>query len=244
MMKYFAIENSLNKKIMGKVEQAKDYIHHCDVWNDANFIDKHPFKKIETTPILSNPVLYSASKLTDIINVSSVGFSYGSMIISDKLKHIFDKFNCYGVQFFPTYLIHKEMEVGNYWQTHVFDIPYDIIDYSKTKFYFKNSQNRKVNFDEPFELLNSAHLHNKINSIEYPFSLFINEVIFNENMNYDYFFLRYFANNGSFGIVSQRLKEEIEEQGCTGIEFRPIEISLQDWLKRDGPRDQIYGKSW
>jgi hypothetical protein len=241
-MKYFAIENSLNKTIMGKVEQTKDSVHHCDVWNDSNFIGKYPFKKIETTPILSNPVLYSASKLTDIINVSSVGFSYGSMIISDKFKHIFDKFNCYGVQFFPTYLIHKEMEVGGYWQTHIFDIPFDMIDYSKTKFYLKNSENRKVNFKETFEMTNYVQLHDKINSLEYPFSIYMDKVNFKAEMNYDYFFLRYFANNGSLGVVSERLKEEIEKQGITGIEFRPIELSLQEWY-HSGEREKIYGKS-
>lgn len=62
-------------------------------------------------------------------------------------------------------------------------------------------------------------------------------------MDLDYFFLRYLENGGSYGIVSERLKDEIEKQGITGIEFRPIKISYNEWIKRDGPRDQIYGRS-
>jgi hypothetical protein len=33
-MKFFAIEYSRNKKLVGKIPQVKEYIHHCDVDND------------------------------------------------------------------------------------------------------------------------------------------------------------------------------------------------------------------
>lgn len=133
-MNYFAIENSLNKKIMGKVEQSKEYLHHCDVWNEPRFIDRFPFTKIEINPILSNTVLYPSAKLTDKILVSSVGYSYGSMLISNKLKLIFEKFNLFGVQFFPTYLIQNNTKIEGYWQSHISNIPHDYIDFEKQSF--------------------------------------------------------------------------------------------------------------
>jgi hypothetical protein len=242
MMNYFAIEFSLNEKIMGKIEQVKEYRHNCDVWNEPNFIDRFPFEKIEIEPILSNLVLYSTSKLTDFIRSGGIGFS-GSMVISNKFKNILDNFNCFGVQFFPTHLIHKNKEIDNYWQSHIYDIPYDYIDFKKTKIFIKNSENGNVNFDEPLIFKSLNEFKSKLNSLEYPFSILIKELNFNDKMNYDYFFLRFFDNGGSLGVVSKRLKTEIENQGCTGIEFRPIELSLREWYD-SSEREKIYGKSY
>ncbi|MEH3112547.1 hypothetical protein [Pedobacter terrae] len=42
-------------------------------------------------------------------------------------------------------------------------------------------------------------------------------------------------------IVSEQLKKEIEEPGCTGIEFMPTDLSLNEWLQ-GGARERIYGK--
>ena len=43
-MKYFTLENSINEKIMGNIPQTKEYIHHCDIWNDPNFIEKFYYR--------------------------------------------------------------------------------------------------------------------------------------------------------------------------------------------------------
>ena len=81
------------------------------------------------------------------------------------------------------------------------------------------------------------------NQVSYPKWIFFQDIFFTEEMKLDFFSLRY-TDGAHKGIVSERLKTEIEKENISGIEFRPIEISLQDWLKRDGPRDQIYGRSW
>lgn len=43
-------------------------------------------------------------------------------------------------------------------------------------------------------------------------------------------------------IVSEKLKKEIEDTGCKGIEFMPIEMKMTDWLQ-GGEREKIYGKA-
>ena len=79
-------------------------------------------------------------------------------------------------------------------------------------------------------------------SLEYPKEINLINVHFNPGIDLDYFQLNY-INGGHRGIVSERLKTEIEKQQCTGIEFRPIELSLQDWY-HSGARESVYGKSW
>jgi hypothetical protein len=59
-------------------------------------------------------------------------------------------------------------------------------------------------------------------------------------MNLDFFVLRY-TEGALRGIVSERLKNELEKNEISGIEFRPIEIDYQEWLQ-GGYREKIYGK--
>lgn len=240
-MKYFAIESSLNEKIMGKIPQVKEFIHSYDANEESKLIDKFIFKKIEIQPILSNAILYSNAKQTDFIDTyGNVGFLSG-YLISNKFKQLLEQFNCYGIQFFPTHLIQKNKEVNGYWQTHIYDFPYDCIDFVKTEFFSKNSETMKVNFQEKLNISNANELSNIIKSLEYPNSLFIKNIFFTDKMNYDFFKLRFFENGGSYGIVSEKFKNEFEKQDCTGIEFRPIELSLQDWY-HSGEREKKYGK--
>lgn len=242
-MKYFTIESSLDESIMGKIPQVKKFVHHCNVGEEPSFIDNFVFEKIEIQPVLSNVVLHKNAKQTDIINTyGHVGFSFG-YLISNRFKDLLEKFNCYGFQYFKTYIILNDKKFDNYWQTNKYDFPYQYIDFQKTTFLFKDRDVNKNVISKVMNFKNVDEFISFANQVHYPKWIFFKDVFFTENMNLDFFALRYFE-GGHKGIVSERLKIEIEKNGITGIEFRPIEISFQDWLKRDGPRDRTYGRSW
>lgn len=241
-MKYFAIESSLNEKLLGKIPQVKEYIFHCDVENEPTFIDKFIFEKIEINPILSNVNLYSNAKQNDFIDTYGyVGFGFG-YLISNKFKDILNQFNVYGIQYFETYIIQKNQKFDNYWQTNIYDFPFHFVDFEKTTFLFKDRDiNKNVTSEViSFKSINDFKLFAK--QIRYPQWLFFKDIFFTNIMDLDFFTLRY--SESYKGIVSERLKNEIEKNEITGIEFRPIEIPYQDWSIRDGPRDKIYGRSW
>lgn len=242
-MRYFAIEKSLNEKIMGKIPPVKEFVHSCNVDKESKFIDKFLFEKIEIQPVLSNVILYNTAKLTDFIDVfGDVGFNSG-YLISDKFKQILDLFNCYGFQFFETYIIQNNQRNDNYWQINIYDFAFHFIDFKKTLFFLKDRDiNRNVT-SEIINFNNENEFKSFVNNLSYPKMISFSSISFTENMNLDFFTLRY-TDGAQKGIVSEKLKNELEKNEITGIEFRPIEISLQDWLKRDGPRDQIYGRSW
>lgn len=232
-MNYYAIELSLDDKIMGTYFQAKDYKHNCHVYDDPDFIGQFTFKKVDVDPILSNPILDPSAKLTDIIRVSSVGFPPGSMVISDKLKLIIEASKHYGVQFFPTYLVKDKEKITGYWQSHIFDFPYSLIDYSKSSFFLKNSLTRQVHYDREIKILSYLDFNILISELEFPFTIYIEKFNFIKDTDLDFFDLRFFRNSGNCGIVSEQLKEKIEQSGCVGIEFRPIELSVQEWIHSD-----------
>jgi hypothetical protein len=239
-MKYFAIENSLNEKIMGKIPQMKDCITHCHV-DDPNLIDNLYFKKIEGVPILYNAVLHANAKKTDLIETGGIGFSFGTIVISDKLKKIFDRFNVYGVQYFNTYIVQSNKENTKYFQTHFYDFPFQNIDFTKTSFLLKDRDIHRNVVSKEITFSNTEELLDFTDEIKYPSIVEFKEITFNSEMNLDYFFLRFF--NANKGIVSENLKNEIERNNITGIEFRPIEISYNEWYGTGNEREKIYGKN-
>lgn len=242
MIKYFSIHNSLNEKIMGKLPQVKEVVHNCHISDNPNFIDRFPYKKIEGNPILSNAVLYSKSKQTDLIQTGSIGFSYGSLLISDKMKKILEQFNCFGVQFFSTHIVHKEKKIDKYWQSHIYEIPYDFIDFENTDLLLKDrDENRKPVQSYLKRVSNKEEFFNMTEAMKYPKMLFLKNISFVKEVDLDYFFLRNFE-GASLGIVSEKLKNEIEKQDITGVEFKSIEVSLTDWLGSNGLRGKIYGR--
>lgn len=226
MMKYFSIHSSCDDKIMGRLPQIKEVVHNCHILDNPNFIDRFPFKRIDSKPILSNAVLYGKSQKTDLIKTSSIGFSYGSLLISDKLKKIFEQFNCFGIQFFPTYVIQKEKKFNNYWQTHVYDIPYDYIDFTKTHLLLKDRDEKRKPIENYLKKVSDKEeFLNIAETMKYPKMLFLKNVVFVSAMYLDYFFLRNFE-GANLGIVSEKLKDEIKKQKVTGIEFRPLDVSI------------------
>lgn len=239
-MKYFSIEGSMNTKIVGKIPHTKEIIYNCDVWDDPRFIERMIFREIEGTPILSTALLFPRAKITDFIVSYGMGFS-GSMLISDKLKKVFEKFNLIGLQFFPTFIIQNEVKIEGYWQTHISEQGFKLLDFKKIKFVYKKRVDEKVIYEEI----------NNINSLEdflkckeeniLPTELYFLNLILKEDV-FDFFFIPHYINGNGYGIVSEKLKTEIEKQGITGIEFRPIEIPLQDWLRSE-EREKIYGKN-
>ena len=240
-MKYFAIEDSMNPKIVGKIPQTKNIIYNCHVWDEPRFIDRMIYQEIEGTPILANAVLFPKAKITDFINTYNViGFSI-SMLISDKFKKVFEKFNLFGLQFFPTFIIQNDIKIEGYWQTHISEQGFKLLDFEKNKFVYKKRVDEKVIYEEI----------NNINSLEdflkckeekiLPTELYFLNLILKED-EFDFFFIPHYINGNGYGIVSENLKNELENQGITGIEFRPIEVPFQDWLRSE-EREKIYGKS-
>jgi hypothetical protein len=239
-MKYFALETSLDKKILGYYPQIKSFVHHCDILDEAKFIDKFIFEKIEIEPVLSNVVLHQKSKLTDFIDAfGDVGFNFG-YLISDNFKNILDKFNSFGFQFFKTYVIQNQNNFENYWQTNIYDFPFHFIDFAKTSISLKDGLTRKI-ISECSDVKNLEDFENKIDTLSFPYSISISNIHFNENMNLDFFVLRY-TEGGQKGIISERLKNELEKNEISGLEFRPMEIDHQEWLQ-GGYREKVYGKS-
>lgn len=240
-MKFYVIRNSGNKKIIGHYPQVKGVHHNCHVWNEPKFIDRIDFEKIDFEPITSNAILFDSSKTTDLINVPSIGFTL-KLLISGKLKNILEKYTNDKGLFFQAPIIYKNELVYDYFIVFPYKFEFDYIDFQNSTFVLKKSktdggtyqQNVNVSTFEDFKYI----LSNK-KELGYV-QFYIDRIKLKSNINDEFFVLRH-VQGGIKYIVSEKLKKEIEDAGCTGIEFMPVELTLNEWLHSE--REKIYGKA-
>lgn len=230
-MQYYSIE--FDTKLDGEdgLFQVDEIEHNCDVRNDSRFIDRFPFEFIEIQPVLSYPIVRDSFDLTDILKMSSIGFSSGSIVISDKLKSILDEHNVFGLQFFKTKVKKSGNYFTNYWQTHVYENPFNLVDFKKSKLLFSNRDENRKKYYEEIKVDDWVSFISIAKDLRYPKRVFIDQVKFTEGLSLDYLHLRHFPNGGTRGMVSERLKTAIESNDITGIDFRPIEIPPCDWYR-------------
>lgn len=238
-MKYYYIRNSLNKKVIGHYPQVKEVKYNCHVWNDPLFIDRFHFVKITVQPIVANAIIYAKAKLTDLIDSSSMGFT-SKLLISDKLKSILESKRATGMQFFKSSVFRDGNEFEKFWVLHTYEFNMEYINFSKSKIIVRikkkqgGTELKIVEVSSMEEFLKLTEFHKQKMEI-----VSIENICLNSDVKEDFFFIK---TAGQY-IVSEKLKEEIEEVGCTGIEFQPIELSFNEWTSLGGEREKIYGKT-
>ncbi|MDL2143562.1 hypothetical protein QQY79_13610 [Flavobacterium tructae] len=240
-MRYYSIETSLNRKILGHYPQIKKIIHHCAVWEDPCFIGRSNFEKININPIISNPVLYQNSNLTDLIDVrGEIGFLF-KLLVSEKLKNILTNSRKTGLQFFRSPIIQDDCLINDYWILNMYEIDMNFIHLTKSSIVqrIRKPEGGTTLIDVEIESLES--FMTEITSKKLEGELYFKNIIIKDNILEDFFLLRY-VEGGAKYVVSEKLKNEIEDAGCTGIEFQPVELSIVEWL-HGGEREKIYGKA-
>ncbi|MFY7898917.1 MAG: imm11 family protein [Chitinophagaceae bacterium] len=216
----YKIRNSLNHKEIGVYPQIETG-NYPIMYENSNFIGNIHLKKITSHPDLTIPILRKKAKLTDLISAGIMGFSF-KLLISTKLKLLLEKYQNDNLQFFKTSLIYKDDENNDYWVVHPYRADYDFVDYAKSVISKENilgtdpKEYVTINSTESFIQQRTEHrTDGKI------WGFTIEKIAFKNGLT-DLFVLD--GVSGGIGYyVSEKLKNEIEEAGCTGIEFEPVE---------------------
>lgn len=242
MMKYYVIRVSLNKKDIGTYPQVVHAKHNCHVWDNPKFVDKVNFQKINYEPITSNAILEKKAKLTDLISSNGVGFTL-KLLISDKLKNIIEVYANKKCQFFKAPVIFKDDFVYGYYLLHPYNFAYENVNFEGSSFILRKKKNGGGNQDEKVNVSTFEDFQKVLsNKKKEGYQKFcIDRIKLKPDINEDFFVLRY-VEGGIKYIVSEKLKKEIENLECTGIEFMPIEMKLTEWLQ-GGEREKVYGKA-
>ncbi len=247
-MKYFKINFSLSSKIRGNNNYIKDYKLKIPsigklYWEIPEFIGNVCNKEIDFEPFLLDIELFSNSKLNDLI--MDGGPISSKLVVSNKLKLILEKSRKRGMQFFNINILKKNEIFSNYWILNMYELNQEFINFKQSKIIYEKKDD---DFNQTYSIKN---IELEISDYD-EFNLFIEkakdklevvtieEVAIKDIVDEDFFALKYVS--GGLGYyVSEKLKEEIEESGCTGIEFQPSHLSLNEWLHSE--REKVYGKA-
>lgn len=239
-MKFFFINNSLNPNILGHYPQVKEIKQNCHVWDEPKFIEHVDFEKIDFEPITANAILHTKSKLTDLISVTRMGFTR-KLLMSGQLKTILENNRKEGLQFFQSNLILNNHEIENYWILNMYNINMEFIEFSQSDIYLTEYTVNKIEKLNINSYEQYSNIKSEIDKKGYPAGIMIENIRLNSNIQ-EHFFAILNVMGGVKYIVSENLKKEIEDAGCTGIEFQPVELSYQEWSAPGGERERIYGK--
>lgn len=210
---YFRIYNSIDKKVIGSASNqaihAKIEIHV----DHPNFFNQHLWKKVENPDLIvcPKPILEKKAKLTDLISYPGLA---GTLLISNKLKTILSRSGHPGVQYFPTSVIANNSEVSDYWVVNPFEFDYGCIDMINSTITRKDYETNLSEHIVP-DLIELITL---CKTLIFPKSISIDPLFLNEDCNKDFIIMqRVYGGIGFY--VSEKIKKEIEDTGCTGIVF-------------------------
>nr|WP_314839376.1 DUF1629 domain-containing protein [uncultured Flavobacterium sp.] len=238
-MNYYIIQESGNLKIIGKYPQVQTIHNNCHVWDEPKFVEHIHHEKVDFEPITSNAILHKKSKQTDLINVNgAMGFS-GKLLISGKLKTILENNRKSGMQFFKAPIIQNDILINDYWLLNMYEFSNEFVDFNKSTIYYRKYNPNEI---EDFNIIHKKSLEDfngqiKINTMFDEFYLY--SISIKPNIIDDFFQLNFTQKY----VVSEKLKKEIEDADCTGIEFQPIELSFNEWTMPGGEREKLYGKA-
>ena len=223
-MQYFVIRHTDNIKIIGHYPQVQKVHHNCSVWDEPKFIENVGFKDIDFIPITSNVELHKSSKLTDLIQVTSIGFT-NKLLVSEKLMYALKSQNGNTLNFYKSEIYQRCKYVEDYYIMHSPRTNMNLLDFQKSEFVLCKlfEKVKDLNFKD-FE----DYLEFK-SDLKYPLNILASKIHFLPEIKNDLITL-IDVGGGVKYVVSEKFKELIENLNCTGIEFMPIEYSLSEWL--------------
>lgn len=171
------------------------------------------------------------------------------VIVSSKAKSIIEYFRKDGFRFYPCPLIRGKDSINGYWITDkvIFDDKW--VDFRRSEFFFRkrklltveNDPKARYEVTEKIIQFNNLAEYNRFLKREmwhldeiYPFRIFIKNKC-------PYSILSIHTTGPRYLIVSEEVKNEIQQQKMDkGIEFKPLEISDEEWGGPNGLRKQFY----
>jgi hypothetical protein len=176
-------------------------------------------------PDIGSFVLYKSSKVTDFINGGFVS-QYG-LVISEKVKDILIKFNLGKHQFYPLKIKHKELVYKNYFLFKTLSSVDNFINIKETLFYkqramsFDAEDRTDIIFNDQSEIDDFIKENKKLD-YNRQIGVYSKQIKLNANFpKHDIFYLKKYQNSAdsSLPLISERLKNELEKNGITGVLF-------------------------
>lgn len=230
----FIWSNSIDTTEIGSAgtqiqKMSSEYIHYSQ--NSIQLINYD--NKIAYTPSLRSFIVEYKAKLTDSLHF---GFASGyALLISDKLLKVLLDSNIENYQYFEAEVVYRKKSY-KYFFFFIYGQNYDLIDYKNMSFWGESQAPYSDQYREPHERVGTLKKEIKVEKAEQIINW---QKLYPEYPNRHYEVLKLNYSNihtdmirtpnylGNHYMVSEKLRDKIIEQGCTGISFR-----IKDWRER------------
>lgn len=206
-MDYFLLSEAIDTADTGHVYPAVET--HSGY--DFNSLDSAHNLAMEDFPSFTPNLKFNlvwGAKLTDVLSQGTI--SARGILVSKRLKEIFEKFESIPNKFYPAIISTNEKDIEYYWLHLVWKNGVDNIDYKNSKWRIKRASKvlGEITLNSRDEHLKKQGELGFIKMIHgYPVVL--------QNPNTDLFF-----DPINFGIIiSLKLKQELEQENITGIQI-------------------------
>lgn len=185
-------------------------------------------------------ILQKKAKLTDLLSAVPAGFSQ-KLLVSNELKNILNEFVEDVFQFVSCKIQANDLSY-EYWLSVPLTTSFELIDFKQSEVTTRRT-NPEGGFN--FEQVNISTLEEFNNYLAGQSDLerwktIINRVNISESASKDIFVLTH-VEGGLGYYVSERVMNALLAHGITGIEFKPINLTSNEWLHEH--RNAIYGKA-
>lgn len=213
---YYNITPSYDEKVTGIDDvQSSTAIYPVNIW-DPIYINQWGHTLIPDYVVLPIPKIKTKAKLTDLMSVHFTGSSY-RLTISSRLKEILEKNGHGNIQFIPITIYYKKKYLSDYWLTNILSFDNEnVVNYKHSLIFERNGENKIITIN------NFEDFRKKQNELIWPNNLFVEKLVLNKIIDEKACTIER-VRGGAGYFVSEKLKQEIESAGCTGIEFLPIE---------------------
>lgn len=212
-MNYFRINHSIDLKEVGKYPQAQHPVDVLEKRPEDPFLTN--FSDIDKLPDnVFSPIhaLEEKAKLTDL--VSYVAHSSYGLIISEKLKNVLLPHIDNNAQFINSPVFYKH-ELQDYSLLHFYVFSFYNLDFQRSEIWKMKSLWDK---ESMLQLKNDNDLLLAIEKYQYPLGVKIDQVVIKTDVS-EHFFTLHHVYGGVGYYVSEKLKNAIEQAGCTGLRF-------------------------
>ncbi|MHA7130523.1 hypothetical protein [Algoriphagus namhaensis] len=231
-MKYFELKNVPNKSLI------RDYLDKRKVGDPANIWNFEDGCEIKGQPIVPAVLIDSRVKIPDLFKPG--GPLSPRTAVSGQLRAVLEKAGANQcMQFFPLELIQKEKLLKDYWMTNFTSFSNHLIDFDKSVFIEVRAVNIATKsylppkyactyLEKRLKNLDDLESQKKMTKAEKV--LFHPERIYlKDDVATDVVLIKKLS---IFGIVvSEKLKNIIEEKGFVGVGYKPLDMNDEEWHK-------------
>jgi len=225
-IKYYTIDYSINPKVIGKLSSPEDHqindfidpennsVERLDLYQEIGIEHVNESLSMDKFKVQNN------ANLTGLL--SSIYFPQG-LFVSQKFIDLMLNYQVLNHKIIPCSLTHKNKKQLYYIISFI--TTKNIINFNKSKFVITDETKLKPKKIEEIQLISEEDLDDKIN------------VLYLKHMNFDYkirptkLVLKHKVDFLKLDIdetlyVSQNLKNKLEEEQLTGIEFKETDIEF------------------